>query len=36
VSVGQKDQRVLFLHTGGRFGVFHFLAGMDVPFGAVK
>lgn len=31
-----KGQRILFLHTGGLFGVFHFLAGMEVPFGAVK
>lgn len=31
-----KGQRVLFIHTGGLFGVFHFLAGENMPFGGVK
>ena len=32
----RAGQRVLFLHTGGLFGVFHFLSGGDTLFGAVK
>lgn len=31
-----KAKRVLFIHTGGLFGVFHFLGGQDTRFGKVK
>ena len=35
-GVFAPGQRILFIHTGGLFGVFHFLTGADAPFGAVK
>lgn len=31
-----KGQRILFIHTGGLFGVFHFLSGSEAAFGKVK
>lgn len=31
-----KGQRILFIHTGGLFGVFHFLSGGEAAFGARK
>lgn len=31
-----KGQRILFIHTGGLFGVFHFLSGGEAAFGKVK
>jgi len=31
-----QAKRILFLHTGGIFGVFHFLANRNAAFGAVK
>ena len=31
-----ETKRLLFLHTGGLFGAFHFLGGADAAFGKVK